>query len=59
MLPRTVTLSNGKVMPTIGLGTDKLIDPERHPQVFYDAIKTGGYRLLDCAKMYKNEELVG
>ena len=46
-------------MPTIGLGTDKLVDPERHPQVFFDAIVQGGYRLLDCAKIYTNEALVG
>ena len=58
-LPRTVILSNGLLMPTIGLGTDKLVDPERHPQVFYEAIKTGGYRLLDCATIYTNEALVG
>lgn len=46
-------------MPTIGLGTDKLIDESRHPQVFYEAITQGGYRLLDCAKIYTNEALVG
>ena len=46
-------------MPAIGLGTDKLLDAERHPQVFYDAVKTIGYRLLDCAAIYTNEALVG
>ena len=46
-------------MPNIGLGTDKLLDAERHPQVFYDAIKLIGYRLLDCAAIYTNEALVG
>ena len=57
--PKTVTLSSGQVMPTVGLGTDKLIDPEKHPQVFYDAMVQGGYRLLDCATVYKNEQIVG
>ena len=46
-------------MPTVGLGTDKLIDTLIHPKVIYDAIVEGGYRLLDCATVYKNEELVG
>ena len=27
--------------------------------MIYEAIKTAGVRLLDCATMYKNEELVG
>ena len=46
-------------MPTLGLGTFSLKDPEKHPQVIYDAIVTSGYRLLDCATRYANEEIVG
>ena len=56
---KTITLHTGQQMPTIGLGTDKLCDPQKHPQVFYDAIVQGGYRLLDCAAIYTNEALVG
>jgi len=46
-------------MPTLGFGTDKLCDAERHPQVFFDAITKAGYRLFDCAAIYTNEALVG
>lgn len=58
-VPRTVTLSSGQVMPTLGLGTYSLTDPEKHSQVIYDSIVKSGYRLLDCATCYKNEALVG
>ena len=46
-------------MPTLGLGTYALWDEQKHPQVIYEAIVNGGYRLLDCATMYGNEQLVG
>ena len=59
LLPRTVTLSTGQVMPTCGLGTFGLKDAEKHPQVIYDAIVQCGYRLIDAATVYSNEELVG
>mmetsp|Transcript_41531 Transcript_41531/g.54678 ORF Transcript_41531/g.54678 Transcript_41531/m.54678 type:complete len:138 (+) Transcript_41531:70-483(+) len=42
-------------MPNVGLGTYSLTDV----QTIYDSIVTGGYRMFDCATMYKNEELVG
>lgn len=53
----TVTLNDGLVMPHIGLGTYKLTGDEGMA-----ALLTGieaGYRLLDSAHRYKNEELVG
>ena len=59
ILPRTMTLSTGQVIPTCGLGTFGLKDEEKHPQVIYDAIVQCGYRLLDAATIYRNEELVG
>ena len=46
-------------MPTLGLGTYTLTDAEKHPQIIYEAIVNGGYRLLDCASFYDNEQLVG
>ena len=58
-LKTSITLSNGLVMPTIGLGTYQLSNPDVHVEVMYKAIVESGYRFLDCATMYKNEELVG
>ena len=59
LVPRQVRLSNGKDMPTVGLGTYSLKDAEKTPQLIYEAIVDGGYRFLDCATLYENEELVG
>ena len=42
-------------MPTTGFGTCHLNDVD----TFYNAITVAGYRLLDTAHMYKNEENVG
>ena len=55
MVPRTISLSSGQEMPTLGLGTVYLDSVE----LIYDSIVTGGYRLFDCATRYKNEEVVG
>ena len=42
-------------MPNFGLGTYKMDNVD----VMKAAITTHGYRMLDCASFYKNEELVG
>ena len=52
-----IELSNGQVLPQVGLGTWKL-NPETAPQLVQQAIQTG-YRHLDCACDYGNEPLVG
>ncbi|KXZ51511.1 hypothetical protein GPECTOR_12g474 [Gonium pectorale] len=52
--PETVRLSNGVRLPLIGLGTAAIKDPA--------AIKAAlelGYRHIDCAWFYGNEEVVG
>jgi len=54
-MARTVRLNNGATMPTIGLGTDFIHDPNH----FHSAIMKDGYRLIDTAAMYKNEHEVG
>ena len=58
-LPRTVTLSSGHVMPTVGLGTYGLTDGVKLQGLIDHALKTSGYRFLDCATKYGNEEHVG
>ena len=54
---RTVTLNNGVVMPTVGLGT-ALQSNEETAESVYVALKNG-YRLLDTAGIYGNEVGVG
>lgn len=53
----TVTLNNGIPMPILGFGTNTLIGEAgaRHVE---EAISVG-YRLIDTAKIYGNEEAVG
>lgn len=52
-----ITLNSGHTIPTLGIGTWK-----SDPEVLYNAIKhaiTVGYRHIDCAWRYQNEEIVG
>lgn len=53
-----LTLNTGAKMPLEGFGVFLITDFEQCEQVIYDAIKTG-YRLLDTAAAYGNEEAVG
>lgn len=53
-----VTLNTGAKMPLEGFGVFQIPDAAQCEQVIYDAIKTG-YRLLDTAAAYMNEEAVG
>ena len=53
----TVTLSNGVEMPVLGFGVFQ-IPPEQTEQVVTDAL-AAGYRSLDTAAAYRNEEAVG
>ena len=55
---RTVTLNNGVVMPMVGFGTFKISDLEVCEKSVLDAI-AAGYRLIDTAQVYGNEEAVG
>ncbi|SMF71895.1 aldo/keto reductase [Streptomyces sp. Amel2xC10] len=54
---RTVTLNNGVEMPILGFGVYQ-IPPEQTEQAVTDALDVG-YRLLDTAAAYGNEEAVG
>jgi len=54
----TYTLANGKKMPVLGYGMWKNTDPQEAIQGVQDAIEVG-YRQIDGAGAYQNEELVG
>jgi 2,5-diketo-D-gluconate reductase A len=54
----TVKLNNGVEMPILGFGVFQVPDPKECERSVYDAIETG-YRLIDTAASYMNEEAVG
>jgi 2,5-diketo-D-gluconate reductase A len=54
----TVTLSNGIKMPILGFGVYQINDLEECERVVGEAIKVG-YRSIDTAQAYGNEEAVG
>ncbi len=53
-----VTLNNGVKMPMEGLGVFQVRDLQECQKSVYEAIKVG-YRLIDTAASYMNEEAVG
>ncbi len=53
-----VTLNNGVVMPKVGFGVFQVTDLAQCEQSVVDAIDVG-YRLIDTAQSYGNEEAVG
>jgi len=55
---QTVTLNNGVQMPLLGFGVFQISDLEECERSVLEAIKAG-YRLIDTAAGYGNEEAVG
>ncbi|OZB92398.1 aldo/keto reductase [Paenibacillus sp. XY044] len=53
-----VTLNNGVLMPILGFGVYQIRDLDQCEQCVQDAI-SAGYRLIDTAASYQNEEAVG
>lgn len=53
-----VVLNNGVEMPILGFGVFQMNDLEECERSVLDALKTG-YRLIDTAAAYENEEAVG
>ena len=53
-----VVLNNGLEMPILGFGVFQMTDLEECERSVRDAIQTG-YRLIDTAASYENEEAVG
>jgi alcohol dehydrogenase (NADP+) len=58
-IPR-ITLSSGKTIPCIGMGTfgSDRFTPEQVSSAVAGAVRCG-YRLFDCASVYGNEDLIG
>jgi len=54
----SVTLNNGIDMPILGFGVYQIQDPVECEQSVYNALQAG-YRLIDTAAAYLNEEAVG
>jgi diketogulonate reductase-like aldo/keto reductase len=54
----TVTLNNGVEMPMLGFGVFQVPDLEECERSVVQALQTG-YRLIDTAASYGNEEAVG
>lgn len=54
----TVTLNNGVEMPIIGFGVFQVTEPAECEKCVSQALETG-YRLIDTAASYLNEEAVG
>ncbi|MGL6313575.1 aldo/keto reductase [Vibrio sp. WXL103] len=56
----TKTLYTGQLMPAVGLGTfgSDRFGPEQVSSAVYGGIKAG-YRFIDCASIYGNEDQIG
>lgn len=55
---KNVVLNNGVEMPLLGFGVFQMTDAEECERSVYEAIGAG-YRLIDTAASYGNEEVVG
>ena len=54
---KNVKLSNGVEMPILGFGVYQIDDLKECERVVSEAIEVG-YRLIDTAQIYRNEEAV-
>lgn len=55
---QNVVLNNGVEMPILGFGVYQIADTEECERSVFEAIRAG-YRLIDTAAAYQNEEAVG
>eukprot|EP00818_Percolomonas_sp_WS_P001616 CAMPEP_0117443950 /NCGR_PEP_ID=MMETSP0759-20121206/4976_1 /TAXON_ID=63605 /ORGANISM="Percolomonas cosmopolitus, Strain WS" /LENGTH=297 /DNA_ID=CAMNT_0005235975 /DNA_START=45 /DNA_END=938 /DNA_ORIENTATION=- len=58
-LTQSKKLYNGKQMPILGLGTFQATDAFELSKAIKVAVDQVGYRAIDTAEIYKNEEIVG
>ncbi len=56
---KTITLNNGNKMPLIGYGTFSGEEEKELHECIVHALVECGYRHLDTAKIYNNEEIIG
>jgi diketogulonate reductase-like aldo/keto reductase len=54
-LPREYALSDGTKIPAIGMGTASF----KNKDSMVNAIMNAGYKMIDTAYIYSNEEVVG
>lgn len=52
------TLNNGIKIPVLGFGVWQIFDQKECQKAVEDALSVG-YRLIDTASLYRNEEAVG
>ncbi|MFL0363283.1 aldo/keto reductase [Pseudobacillus sp. 179-B 2D1 NHS] len=57
-LQGTLTLNNGLAIPQVGLGVYKMTDEAEANFAIQSALRMG-YRLIDTAAIYENEQIVG
>ncbi len=55
---KKLMMNNGKSIPMIGLGTSGIKLQEEMDSVILNAY-SAGYRMIDSAMAYKNENLIG
>ena len=58
-LNKYITLNNGEKMPLVGYGTFSAEEEKELHECIVYAVVEAGYRHLDCAKIYGNEEVIG
>ncbi len=58
MMTQTIRLNTGAQMPVVGFGTYLIKDPAVCERAVSQALENG-YRLIDTAQFYGNEEAVG
>jgi diketogulonate reductase-like aldo/keto reductase len=54
-VPKSYKLNNGYEMPSVGFGTSGIMEKDAIIRAIMDA----GYRLIDTATLYGNEEVIG
>ena len=58
-LKKYITLNNGEKIPLLGYGTFSAEEEKQLHECIVHAVVECGYRHLDTAKLYGNEEVIG